>query len=158
MSTGWDEAEFAKRVSALAHARGMSVTAVMRQAGLTGDFLAHPPRSDRRIDSITRIARVLQVSVSHLVGDDPTHPSSERPKEYTELFSLVAHFARYLENGDYVSTGGESTAFEVARRRLLTNLIDGLGEILAAQNPPMPPGPLPEKFKANPAEDQAADS
>ena len=113
MSAEWSEERFAERVVKLAQARGMSVTAVMRQAGLTGDFLAHPPRSGRRIDSLTRIARVLQVTVSHLIGDNEAPlPTATLAKNRT-MISLVANIALYLAAEEYGSNG-DSAGFSAS--------------------------------------------
>lgn len=99
----WDDDKFIARVEALAAAKGTTVGAVSRRAGLAEDYFAKRGGGrGRNIVSIVRLAGALGVPVSELVDQPANPPEPEVPPSSSidpvklERLALVANVAAHL--------------------------------------------------------------
>ena len=96
----WDDDKFVARVEALAAAKGTTVGAVSRLAGLAEDYFAKRGGGrGRNIVSIVRLAGALGVPVSELVdppANPPEPPSAAIDPVKLERLALVANVAAHL--------------------------------------------------------------
>lgn len=97
----WDDDKFVARVQEIAAAKGTTVGAVSRRAGLAEDyFVKRGGGRGRNIVSIVRLAGALGVPVSELV-DPPANPPEPPPGPSIdpvklERLALVANVAAHL--------------------------------------------------------------
>lgn len=66
----------------------MTMTELLKRAGLTEDYLRHPPEGGRNIAGILRIAEVLDVNPAELMGLEMSSP--ER-RSMTMIAHVMAH-------------------------------------------------------------------
>lgn len=99
----WDDDKFIARVKALVAAKGMTLAAVSRQAGLSEEyFVKRGGGRGRNIVSIVRLASALGVPVSVLVDRPANPPEAEVPPSSSidpvklERLALVANVAAHL--------------------------------------------------------------
>lgn len=126
MASDWSEELFVERVTRLVQESGKTMTAVMRQSGLAADFLSHPARTGRRIDSIYRIANTLGVSVGDLLGEPITQRMRGRKRV---LASLTSTLQVVVE--EYATNNGPPE-LRRAEQKLMLALAEGLAAVLAA--------------------------
>lgn len=126
MASDWSEESFVARVTRLVEESGKSMTAVMRQSGLAGDFLSHPARTGRRIDSIYRIANTLGVSVGDLLGEPITPRMRGRKRVLAALTSTLQVVVE-----EYATNNGPPE-LRRAEQKLMLALAEGLAAVLAA--------------------------
>ena len=69
----WSEKDFRARVKMHAARRGLTITEVLKRAGVTEDYLRHPPEGGRNISAILKIAEVLTVNPAELMGLELSH-------------------------------------------------------------------------------------
>lgn len=99
----WDDDKFIARVEALVAARGTTLAAVSRRAGLAEEYFAKRGGGrGRNIVSIVRLAGALGVPVSELVDQPANPPEPETPSASPidpvklERLALVANIAAHL--------------------------------------------------------------
>lgn len=99
----WSEEEFRSRVERRAVDLGRSLRSVMRQAGLSEDYLKRPAQSGRRIDNLARIAVALDWSLAEVLGIEFAAPMLVLDVDILERALFVAIMAI----GDNVPFGPE---------------------------------------------------
>lgn len=100
----WSEKDFQERVRAFARRRGITLTALLQRAGVTEDYLRHPPEVGRNIAGILKIAEALDVPPAELMGLELSN--TERRSTM-----MIAHIMAHLHfNGLPLSRSGNSAA------------------------------------------------
>lgn len=100
----WDDAAFVRQVTEAAEARGMTVSDVMRAAGVARDYLNKAPMLGRNIGQVLKIARFLGIDPVVLMGlgsdksgDQPAiHGIKLTPRQIDRL-TMVASIAAQLK-------------------------------------------------------------
>jgi hypothetical protein len=109
----WDDEALRERIKARAGALGRSVRSVLREAGLTLDFLAKTPAAGRRVDSLAKLGPPLQWNLQQVMGFEVA--ARVTPELMQQAFKVVRRALRYVPDAEEV----EPLAIVVAYNALL---------------------------------------
>ena len=92
----WSEKDFRARVKMHAARRGLTITEVLKRAGVTEDYLRHPPEGGRNISAILKIAEVLTVNPAELMGLELSHEERRSTMMVGQVINIMRANGNYL--------------------------------------------------------------